>query len=308
MELKNKKGFLFTLSAIVLLSLFLSAIMIKDYSSKKESIKDRVETMNSLMKSTEKDLQRQVYISGFRIILIAEKSIIESGNYISNVTEIAQELFVNGELYGNPEEIMDGATFQDISESLIDKAKKSNANATFIYESLTLSQDDPWRVKISLKADLYLKDNNNLVSWNKTKIIESYVPLESFSDPIHVIETRGKIIKKIKRTPFEILVFDNDVTNLTIHYQEGYYKNNSDAPSYLKRLEGSFNPDENGIESLTNLQELSQQGIEIEDKSVIDYIYFSNQNPSSFKISGMPQWFKIDSDHLELYQVSNISY
>ena len=62
----------------------------------------------------------------------------------------------------------------------------------------------------------------------------------------------------------------------------------------------------NGIESLVNLQKLSSQGLQVQDKSVIDHIYFSSSNPSKQHILGMPSWFKLDDSHLAAYQASGI--
>ena len=68
-------------------------------------------------------------------------------------------------------------------------------------------------------------------------------------------------------------------------------------------LKGNKEPNENGIESLVYLPDLSTQGIAVKDKSVVDYIYFSNNYPASQTIAGMPAWFKIDNNHLSTYGV-----
>ena len=72
----NKKGFFFTGIAILLLSLFLASYTFYDDVQDRKSVQKRVETMNSFMFSIEKDLERQVYVSGFRTILVMEKEIV----------------------------------------------------------------------------------------------------------------------------------------------------------------------------------------------------------------------------------------
>ncbi len=62
-------------------------------------------------------------------------------------------------------------------------------------------------------------------------------------------------------------------------------------------------PNPAGIESLIYLPKLSGAGLEIKDKSCVDYIYFSINNPASHNIQGMTSlsWFKLDDAHLAIY-------
>ena len=76
------------------------------------------------------------------------------------------------------------------------------------------------------------------------------------------------------------------------------------ARSEIAALEGDLSANENGIESLVYLPELSTQGISIKSKSVVDYIYFSTNNPPSQTVIGMPSWFRLDDEHLSVYGIS----
>ena len=97
-----------------------------------------------------------------------------------------------------------------------------------------------------------------------------------------------------------------DVSNLKKHVENSYYINSSLAPGFLNRLQGKLSSNANGIESLVNLQKLSNQGITIKSKSVVDYIYFSENNPVSYPIIGMQNWFRIDEAHLDIYDVRDL--
>ena len=100
---------------------------------------------------------------------------------------------------------------------------------------------------------------------------------------------------------------ETDVSNLQKHVDNSLYINSSLAPSFLDRLQGKLSANANGIESLVNLQKLSNQGLSISSKSVVDYIYFSSNNPSSYNINGMYNWFRLDNDHLDIYKVRNLT-
>ncbi|MBM3234618.1 hypothetical protein FJZ19_06015 [Candidatus Pacearchaeota archaeon] len=306
MKIKNKKAVFFTILVICLLFLFLVVYTSFSAISKREAINKRIETMNNFVFSMEKDLSRQLYISGYRAIFIFEKKIVEEGSYISDINSSFQELFFNGTLDGENQEIMNGAKFSDIQNSINHSANRINVAVSFSRYNVSISQIDPWRVRISFKTDIFISDMNNLVFWNKTETVDAYVPVEGFEDPIYTLNANG-IIRKINHTNYVVFASGTDVSNLTNHVQSFYYLNSTLAPSFLDRLEGKTSPNEQGIESLAYLPELSSQGISIKSKSCVDYIYFSSSNPDSKNIQGMPLWFILDDAHLDIYQVRGLA-
>jgi len=292
--MKNKKGVIFTILAITMLSLF--AISFSLYSFiEKDSTNYRIKTMNNFVFSIEQDLPRQLYISGYRGIFLMQKRIIEKGEYINNVNQSFNELFFNGTLNGIDEDLMNGAKFIDIQNSLNEKASKMNAEISFYNPSIKITQENPWNVKIILNTGLLIKDKSEDILWNKTKEITSLVSIENFEDPLYIVNTNGMISNKFNKTIYNL------PDNLYEHLENRYYINSTLAPSFLNRFEGNLTKDENGIESLVYLPDLSNQGISIKDKSCVDYIYFSSSNPSSQIISGMPSWFKLDNEHITIY-------
>ena len=80
------------------------------------------------------------------------------------------------------------------------------------------------------------------------------------------------------------------------------------------RMEGNLSNSTFGIESLVNLAELQAQGLVTKDKSIVDYIYFGNQNPASYRINKTPEWFKLDTldessnpqAHILTYQAQDV--
>jgi len=307
---KNKRGVFFTLVVVSLLSLFILSLTAFRVSNERETVNKRIKTMNEYVFSLEEDVPRKLFISGFRIIFLFEKRILENGTYISDVNTVFNEAFFDGTIEGtiSSEELtlIQGIRFADIEDSLNEKASKVGLQVDLANPQLVVDQTDPWNVRIVLNATLLITDFGNLASWNRSASIEGFVPIEHFEDPIYLINTNGQIAHKINMTPYTYFTVGADVSNLQDHVNNFYYIANPDGPSFIKRLEGDLSSDPQGIESLVNLANLSSQGISIKDKTVVDHIYFSASDPAANNVAGMPSWFKLDAPHHDIYNVSGL--
>lgn len=300
----NKKAQLFTAISILLITLMFVTFEVYSTINERNAIKTRISTMNGFLDSVEKNLERQVFISGFRIIFLAENQITATGNYI-NVESFFNESFFNGTINGIPNDLMLGATYGDLINSLNEKANKINVNVTLKNTRINISQENPWSVKFVVELDLFIEDQGHLASWERKQEIAATIPIVGFEDPIYTINTYARISKKINQTIYEDnYIVDGDSSNLLDHVENDYYAENPSAPSFLKRLEGDLSADPNGIESFVRTPELSQQGLSIKTKSTIDYIYFSSNNPTYSQVSGMPSWFYLDNNHFAKYNVT----
>jgi hypothetical protein len=305
----DKKAIVFTILAISIITLFLITYTFYSVVKSRESINKRITTLNSYVFSIERDIPRELYISGFRIIFLLENKIIDTGAYINNFDSVFKEAFFNGTVGGTFEPLMEGATFLNISESINNIASRINAQASLANPVITVDQEDPWNVRINLTCNLLVEDNSGLAMWNKTASFIVKVPIENFEDPVYVIDTGGLLTNKINKTHYKPFRTGTDVSNLTKHLENSFYTESSIAPSFLKRIRGDLSADPQGIESLVYLPDLSAQGIEVNDKTCVDYIYFDPSNePTSYKIQGMSSWFKLDDNHLSIYNVSGLEY
>lgn len=295
----------FTLIAIALLSLLMISVTIYSVANERENVNKRVESMNKYVFSLEEDLSRKLFISEFRILFLFEKRITENGQYISDVNATFNEAFFEGTIGGYVDEdeeiLIQGILFSDIIDDVNEGASKINVKVNLSNPVLTVSQVDPWNVRITLVVDMLVEDIGKLAKWNRTATFNADVPINHFSDPIYIINTGGLISPKVNQTPYAS--FDNsNISNLTNHINNFYYFANPDAPNFLNRLEGNLSANPNGVESLVNIQELFDNGISVFDKDVVDHIYFnSSANPPTNLVPGMPTWFKLDDDHYVLY-------
>jgi len=302
----NRRGVFFTLLAILIIAIFVASLAFFSGFLERESSQKRVSSLSDFVFSVEEDLPRQLFTNGFRAIFLIEREIAETGNYASDVEAVFQEAFFSGEVYGEEDSLLIGTTFDEIVAILQERGEKVNANVSLESPVLSVVQSDPWNVDFVLEAQLYVSDTSGLAEWNKTIEVVAEVPIESFSDPLYFVNSNGFVVNKFEESPYDDFVSDSDVSNLFGHLENSYYVVSSDAPSFLQRLEGDLSANVYGVESLVDLSDLSDQGIGLESKSVVDHIYFSGSNPSSCNVqpSGMPSWFRLDSAHLAQYEVS----
>jgi len=297
--MKNKKGQIFTIMAIFLIGFVFVSFQVFSISQERAEIKTRVSTMENFLFSIEENLERQVFITGFRTIFLAEDEILTTNQYIPDIHAFFQETFINGTVNGQSKDILIGTTYTDLITSINNKANKINVVVNFSNPVFFVTQEDPWNVKLVLVANFTMEDKTNLAKWEKQQIIEAFVPINGFLDPVYVVNTNSLILNKINRTIYNPI----DTNNILAHTQAGYYYNSTEAPSFLNRLQGNLSTDINGIESLVYVPTLSAQGIPTPDKSIVDHIYFGTNNPSATLISGQPSWFKLDAPHKIIYGV-----
>lgn len=304
----NKKGIFFTLITITILALFATTYTAHTLLQDRGPINSRIATLNSFVNSVEQDLPRQTYVSGYRAILLFGKHITETGTYITDPSASLSELFFNATLEGKSQELMTDATFQNLENFLSNNAQKINANLTLQNPTISISQTDPWNLKITLTTILTIQDKGGLASWNKTSITQAFIPIKNFDDPIYSVNTGGKVLKKINQTPYQTFVTGADYSNLTSHFQNSLYISSTSAPSFLMRLQGNLSASTFGIESLVNPQDLADVGMSAEYKSVVDYIYFGSSNPSKYTVPSVPNLILDDQDnHLAIYNVSGVA-
>lgn len=309
MEVKmNKKAQVFTIMSIFIIGIIAISYSLDNFVEKDKNIRTRVETANSFVFSMQEDLERQLYTAGYRAIFIAEDNISREGEYISDFENFFQGAVINGTGTKNSSVIMQGTKISDIKQNIQDSGEKMNLKINFSNVSIKVKQKDPWNVEIVMNHAYSIKDESGLASWKGNDSISSLIKITNFEDPLYSVETGGTLPRKIKKTPYkEDYVNNGNVSNLEQHIEKKYYSENNQSPSFISRFEGNFSGDENGIESFVYMPDMSSQNLEIEDKSVIDGVYFSNNDPSHYTISGLPSWVKIDENHLEKYQVENLT-
>jgi hypothetical protein len=294
--IKNKKGIFFLMLTLILISLFVLSIGFFSGLAYRKAVQERVESLSEFVSATESDLNRQIFISGYRAIFFMEKEIVDNGYYVNDVNLLLQEMFFNGTINGEPEPLLQSVTFAELEQLVSERAARISASADFSNPSINITQDDPWNVKVVFVSDFYIADKNNLASWNKTISIEVPIAIFNFTDPVYFVETAGNVDPPtFARTPYSSF----DSSTLAAHIAGKYYREHSDAPSFLDRLEGNLLASSPyGIESLVNVPDIPpayQTG-----RSIVDHIYFDGSE-TGCHLSGMAGWVKLDEVHRTYY-------
>lgn len=304
----NKRGVLFTIVTIAIISLFATTYATYTLFQDRTPLNNRIATLNNFVISVEQDLPRQTYISGYRAVFLFNKHIVDTGTYIADIDTSLNEVFFNGSLNGVSQGLMDDAKFSSIESFLSANAAKINANLTMLNPTISISQDDPWNIKITLNMTLIIEDKGGLVSWNRTSVTSSLIPITNFDDPIYAAETQGRVLNRINQTPYQTFVTGSDYSNLQDHFQNSLYKTSTTAPNFIMRLQGDLGSSPTGIESLVNPQKLADVGINAKYKSVVDYIYFSTSDPTKYTVPAVNNLILDNQDnHLAIYNVSGVA-
>jgi hypothetical protein len=304
----NKQAVAFTIVTITIISLLFLTYGGYTLIQDRSSINKRINTLNNFVDSVERDLPRQLFISGYRAIFLLDKKTIDSGAYITNVNASLNELFFNGTMASVPQDLMADATFLSMENFLLGNADKINADIELLNPKISIKQKDPWNLEVTLSINIIIEDQGDLAKWNRSILVSSLIPVDNFIDPIYHVGTSGQLTNKIEKTPYTNFVSGADTTNLTNHFQNSYYKASTSAPSFYNRLEGNFSADPNGIESMVYPLKLSEQGVAVKYKSVIDYIYFSNSDPAKYTVPTVTSLILDDqSNHLAIYNVTGIA-
>ena len=315
----NKKAMYFTLLTIAFLTIFIFIFVIHQYQRLSDdmlTIELRVDAMNDFIKNLNRDVERGLYISSYRALLSLEGYIISKGKFLNDTPNNFKEAVINGTLFGENLSLMkdDAVTFPDWINNIKGQSRKLNINAEIITRNVSLYQKDPWFITIGVNYTLIVNDTTAIASWTRQEYTETEISIEGFEDPLYIVFGLGRVTNTINKTIFENNYTFNingtwNVSNLLAHIDNSLYTANPNAPSFLARFQYNLSPSEYGIESMVNLEKLSEQSIDINDgASIIDYHYFPDDGNGDYRINLTPSWVKIDDEHRAKYNVTAISY
>lgn len=309
--LHKNKAILFTLVAIVF-----SAVVIMSFSvyrgyrltEKTSVIETRVDSMNNFVRDVQSDLQKGTYISSFRAIISLSQRVASNGTFIDDVNKRFEELLINGTYMGQSENLMVDSTLTDWVERISQEAGKIGIGFNVFVLNASVYHDAPWQVTAVANVKMEIMDMKESCLWNITREIKANVSITDLEDPLYIVYSYGRVTNTIRGTPFSDFVQGSNTDNLNSHLNESYYIATNSSPSYIMRLEGNLSPSINGIESLVNLKEFMNAGLITKERSAVDFIYFSNATTTNYRVNSTPSWFRLDEEHLEIYEAESIIY
>jgi len=309
---RNKKGFVFTMMAIFFVIVAMTAsILFSKYTERSQaiSIESRVFTINNFIHDLERDMSRALYIASFRALLGMTSYMSENGTYITNLSANFAELVLNGTIYNQTTEPTNDSYVTLWLAKVQQEAQDIGVTIDAYNYSLSLVQRETWNLEIEMNLTLVVQDAAGLATWTKDDTIRTTIPITGLEDPLYTVGSDGLISNIIIQTPFEFFVNQttSNVSNLQQHAINSYYIEDTDAPSYVMRLQGLFSSSSFGIESTVYSLSLVPLG-QYKNKSVVDHIYWSTSNPAHNAIQGMPSWYRLDNltGHFDSYEVSDL--
>jgi hypothetical protein len=316
----NKKYYRKAAFYLITVLLFLTVIstIIFTYSAysfrdRQQVIEIRIRTMNDFINDFHNDVHRATQISATRALIGMEEHITLDQHFFSNNTQLAEkfnEVFYYGTYDGVPVLLMNNASFSDYEAKVNANARNININFYTNVTSVELSQTDPWNITVTINCTVKLFDYNNLANWDYNETFITSVSILGLRDPMYSLNTFGRIQNTIQKTNITTFALAGTAPGLNYHLENSLYKESVDAPSFLMRFYDNSSSSVAGIESMVDLELLSDQGLTVyTDRTIIDHEYFiDTATPDVCNVEDMPTWFKINSADINKYDIDELNY
>ncbi|MBT3720114.1 hypothetical protein HN789_05230 [archaeon] len=312
----NKRGVFFTFIALFIIILIIAIVSTKQrfrYTQKSNAIASRIRTMNNFIDDYEKDIEREIYIGGYRALISMNSYIRQLQDYVIDFDTIFNEILVNGTANGTAMELMtqesQGASINSWLIRVNEEAGNLNIEINVDVHDVRVEHISPFVVRVKANLTSEIVDSKGLAEWTINKVYFKDFSIIGFEDPLYTVETTDKITVLINVTPS--MDFVNEATNdtgvLQNHVENNFYINDSKGPSFLMRYTGNLSASEFGIVSFVNPEDLSAQLGSYKSRSLVDYVYFANHTTTDYcNFQNMSNWFRLDQDNLETYEVDGI--
>ncbi|MCX6707377.1 MAG: hypothetical protein NT001_04535 [Candidatus Woesearchaeota archaeon] len=307
--LPGKKAIFFTLSAILIVSLFMlyysttGSLSIKDESEMQES---RVATVNSFAQNFEEVyLPRALYATTHRSLYSITKYIIDNSGttpvYI-NLTMNFPQVMVRGTLCDVSKTPLcdgDNETLSGMKSASSDNTitfwlaeltrvskEEMNIHSNFNITKLTINQTKPWAVNVTAYIEYNISSPDVVDIIRKNVAVSTEISIEGFIDPLIAAETNGRISRKINRSVIDLDSEHGAQVIKKIFAGKTYIFQNKTAPSFLMRFEKNLNASDCcGIESLITEDILQVQGVQMPSieagyKSYTDFQFWMKNPPT----------------------------
>ncbi|MCD6371120.1 MAG: hypothetical protein J7L39_00185 [Candidatus Aenigmarchaeota archaeon] len=317
------KGISFTLIMSFLLLILVEIVFLQrsliSYSFEEIGIKNKIFSLKNFYESIIEDAKNAMDIAGKRAISSAISYVITNGVGMDDAKLAIEELMVNGTLYGNPENLLEGSTLKDWRDKIEYVASRNGYILKLKINSFEIRPFDSFNLEAVLNISINLTDANKVARIERSTEIMKKISIENFEDPLYPLNTLGRLTSVIKKSPHLYSHFSID--QLMEDLNNTYYHPSLNGASFLDRLEGVYFVQEKyrslaenviGLESFVDKEKILSVGLPIqEERSNLDYLYFSGATAPAFKISGMPETFRLDNEttinnltHLQLYNVT----
>ncbi len=306
----GKKGYIYTITVLFFTGILLTVFYTQSNIGTTINEESITASMDDFLSDFEADAKRASFIAGFRSLIALEEHASSQGTYIANFSKSFEEAFLNASINSQSYEVIENSTFTEYLERVRYEAEQTGMRFDATVNDIFIYHITPWDVAVDFSLHISLNDSRDRTRFQYDTIISSVFSIRSLRDPLYSVETNNKAPNIVRTTTYDEFIDDagdkNDTTILSTFLNESYYTASENAPNFLMRFSGNFSPDENGIQSLVNLDRLDAQGIIVSDVySVVDHEYFTNTGADWCNIQNMPNYFKLTSETSDYYEVTS---
>ena len=306
----NKKAIVFTFITVIFVVLLVASFLLAISNRAQRDIQKtniKVETLSSFVNTLNNELLEETLRASSNQLFLAFLDELENpnsgvgkGSYIQGgVNTVFAEALMTGHYKDQKLRIMIqdnlNYTLMKALEELSIFAQDNGAILSILpipRNNINVYHQDPWHLNVSFVVTYSLNDSRNEVSWGiKNKQISILLDLQNYRDPFYLVADNLNVT--INKTDVTTWTFDE----FRRHITNSLFRAHSDAPSFLKRLQGDKTADTNGIEAILDPNFYPNSG----QFSNVDFEYRSNIH-GDCTVNGMPNEFRLTSIHLTYYQ------
>ncbi len=271
----GKKAIFFTLSSVLIVSLFLLYYSTREDLSIKEKAEvgeSRVAAVNNFVENVEQIyLPRAVYTSTNKAISVMTEYMVANGVY-TNMSVNFPQVLMNGTLCNlaiDPS-CTANVTLDDMSDYRLGlwlakltnvSREEMNIKAEFNISRITINQSDPWSLNVTALIDYNISSPGVVTIIGRNVLISTAVGIEGFTDPLIAIETGGMVRRMINRSIIDLETEKGSAVVAKLVAEKTYIYQNRTGPSFLMRFEKNLNASKCcGIESLITEDILDTDG------------------------------------------------
>ncbi|MEM5874960.1 MAG: hypothetical protein QXW01_02090 [Candidatus Aenigmatarchaeota archaeon] len=320
------KGLLFSIIlffiTLFILSSFLYYGQISMYYTAEKAVENRIKTMVKIIEDVFEDSKRAMSIVTNRAIVSAVNYVIINGVGLNSANETIKELILFSSIDGNKQPLMENSNINDWIATMEYLISLYGFESKIQIKDLKILPYDSFTIEVIFSLEIFLSDRKIETNITKEKNFRVLVSIENIEDPLYPLNTYGRVVNVIRRSPNWPKYYYDNTTNLLDDMSNSYYNPSLNGASFFDRLEGKYFVQEKyrreniiGLESFVNKEKIELVGLPVRyNQTNIDYLYFSNFLVQSFKVYGMPDNFRLDNEttinnktHLQIYNVSVIT-
>ncbi|MBN2052688.1 hypothetical protein JW756_04245 [Candidatus Woesearchaeota archaeon] len=326
--IKNKKGVVFTVLAIVISALFIaifSARIERPVDYKLDVIETRISVLNDYMNIFYDYAEQAGSIAGYSALQAMLLEMDSRDRYYNRTDEFISN-YTYCIKYGNitPSQSipwMDNKSMIEYLDVMKNTASDQlNINSAFLIQYINVTQTtDAFEIKLLISISLNISDSYAYMA--DTRVITSTVTINGLQDPLYLMnDIYNQTINRtsIQKSGGEIggNWSPEDLKQMYYNHEYRYFY---DGVSFINRMKGNFSSgDAFGIESFVNHTHPGILAITNDNQSMADYLFWQRLNMSCTKeiyeiinytlinSSGSPRNFQLDYNHIKRFNISSM--